>query len=139
VIICEHCGSRVQALLKCPNCGANLPMPTKAHLTSEPNLDAPKASVPKARITMREAITHPSRLVAQINNEMPRRWKIITIGFTAVLLLGGFLNLIGYESEQTKFEDQCEETGGQYEVFESRLDDGYTTITEGPRSGYCGK
>ena len=40
----------------------------------------------------------------------------------AVLLLGAFLNLIGYESEQTKFENQCEETGGQYELIESRLD-----------------
>ena len=132
-MICGHCASRVPALLKCPNCGADLPVQTKGHPTSDPSLDAPKA-----RITMGEAIAHPSRLVAEINDEMPRRWKIITVGFTAVLLLGAFLNLIGYESEQTKFENQCEETGRQYELIESRLDDGYTIITEGPRSGYCG-
>ena len=99
----------------------------------------PYSAAPKPRITAREAFAHPSRLVAEINEQMPTRWKVILGGVTAVFLLGGFLNLIGYESEQTKFENQCEETGGQYEFSESRLDDGYTIITEGPTSGYCGK
>ncbi|MBT5867183.1 MAG: hypothetical protein HOH42_16645 [Ilumatobacter sp.] len=111
-----------------------MPIQSKRNPTSDPAPEAPQAS-----ISMREAISHPTKLAAQINDQMPRRWKIITVGFAAVLLLGGFLNLIGYESEQTKFENQCEETGGQYEFTESRLDDRYAIITEGPTSGYCGK